>query len=431
MVILTDTIVLGAGITGLSASYYLRKAGIDNIILERDTTYGGLCNSFTIDGFTFDTFAHISFDNDEETYDMLEGNTSYFKHNPEATNYSNGKWIKNPAQNNLVSLPVDERISIIKGYLNRKENQIVSYADWLNYNFGKYFTDRFPRKYTRKYWTVEPERLDFKWIEGRMYVPSFDELLRGAFEESEAVLHYSKEARYPEQGGFKAFLNPLIDGAQIEYSKIVQEIDAERKIIRLSDGEIYEYDRLVSTIPLKELCGLIKNVPNDILQEADKLDFTSGVMVSLGFNKEKVSPKLWFYIYDEDILPARVYAPDYKSINNVPKGCSAIQAEIYYSKYKPMPDDLDALKDNVIEQLLKLDLFKKEDIIVSDIRTKKYANIMFTPSIYEARDKIHKYLNEIEIDYAGRWGEWDYLWVGQSFRSGKKAAERIIKRMKR
>lgn len=37
----------------------------------------------------------------------------------------------------------------------------------------------------------------------------------------------------------------------------------------------------------------------------------NGVMVSIGLNKSITSPTPWFYIYDEDIWPARVYAPEF------------------------------------------------------------------------------------------------------------------------
>ena len=424
-----DYIILGGGITGLSVAYYLQQSGKQATVIEKEDTYGGLCNSFSINGFTFDTFAHISFDNDNLTYQMLEGNTPHWVHQSEATNYYNGTWIQNPVQNNLIGLAVDERIEIIKSFIERDQGKkIKNYADWLRTMFGDYFAKNFPYKYTRKYWTVEPDKLEYQWINGRMNIPTLDELLRGAMEESKQSIHYSKEARYPKIGGFKSFLSPLAKGANIRYCMQIKEIDPVERIIRFESGEEWEYSQLISTIPLTELCGKIKEIPLSILKEVEKLDYTSGVILSLGLNKPITSPTLWFYIYDEDILPARVYAPDIKSINNVPSGCSALQAEIYYSKYRKMPNDLEKLKETVIDQLLKLELFSENDIIVSDIRMKQYANIMFTPSIYKSRDIIHRYLNSVDIEYAGRWGEWDYLWVGQSFRSGKAAAERCLKK---
>lgn len=183
---------------------------------------GRVCVDFTISSFYECCFSQIrrldgiSFDNDPLTYLMLEGNTPYWEHQSEATNYYKGGWIRNPVQNNLIELSVDERIEVIRGYINReKKNVIENYADWLKTMFGAYFAENFPYKYTRKYWTVNPEKLAYQWIDGRMYVPTLDEMLRGAMEETDSSTHYSKVVRYPKMGGFKSFLNPLVKGRNI------------------------------------------------------------------------------------------------------------------------------------------------------------------------------------------------------------------------
>lgn len=173
------------------------------------------------------------------------------------------------------------------------------------------------------------------------------------------------------------------------------------------------------------------NVPKDILNATKQLEYTSGIMVSLGLKRTDTSPALWYYIYDEDIWPARIYSPDWKSPYNVPEGCSAIQAEIYYSKHKPINLPLNIILEQTIDQLLRLKLFSKEDIIVKDIRKKEYANIIFTPRIHSAREKVHQFLDERGILYAGRFGEWDYLWMGQSLLSGKTVAQKIIEGRKK
>lgn len=420
-----DITVLGAGIAGLAASCRLKELGVSSIIYEKEETYGGLCNSFQIEGFTFDTFAHISFDT--STTEWLEATTECFVHEPEALNFDKGRWLRHPVQNNLIGLPIEERIGIIKSYIERKQSdQYDNYGQWLKSIYGNVFALRYPYKYTKKYWTVEPEALETGWVKGRMYEPTLDEILRGAMVSDTMGVHYSKSANYPKRGGFKSLLRSLAEECDIEYEKRVLKIDVFHKELCFGDRSVSKYNKLISTIPLPELCAAIGNVPDVIQEAAEKLDYTSGVIVSIGLSRPHTAPALWFYIYDEDILPARVYAPDIKSPNNVPEGCSALQAEIYYSRYKKIPDDLEQLKEEIIYQLLKLKLFKKEEIIVSDIRMKQYANVMFTPPVYEARNMIHQYLKSIDIEYAGRWGEWDYLWVGQSLRSGRAAAERCL-----
>jgi phytoene dehydrogenase-like protein len=49
-------VILGAGLTGLSCAYHLRK---DYAIYERENEPGGLCRSNKKDGFVFDCTGHL------------------------------------------------------------------------------------------------------------------------------------------------------------------------------------------------------------------------------------------------------------------------------------------------------------------------------------------------------------------------------------
>lgn len=51
------TIIVGGGMSGLTAAAYLARAGHDVLILEKNKECGGLLNSFSRDGFTFDAGA--------------------------------------------------------------------------------------------------------------------------------------------------------------------------------------------------------------------------------------------------------------------------------------------------------------------------------------------------------------------------------------
>lgn len=48
------TIIVGGGIAGLTSAAYLARAGKNVLLVEKNKECGGLVNSFTIDGFTFD-----------------------------------------------------------------------------------------------------------------------------------------------------------------------------------------------------------------------------------------------------------------------------------------------------------------------------------------------------------------------------------------
>ena len=51
-------VVIGAGIAGLTAATLLAKAGFDVTILENNSVVGGMCSSWTRNGYVIDNCIH-------------------------------------------------------------------------------------------------------------------------------------------------------------------------------------------------------------------------------------------------------------------------------------------------------------------------------------------------------------------------------------
>lgn len=422
-----ETVILGSGISGISAGYHLQKNGEKAVIYERDSDWGGLCGNFTIDGFRFDKFVHFTFAPDDYIKNIFEKSSPTFAHPNVSSNFYKGFWLKHPAQNNLAPLPADEKVEIIKGFINRPHKtfeELENYEDWLRVQYGDYFAENFPFKYTRKYWGVEPKELETKWVGNRMHSPDLDEVLKGAFEVQDKNFYYTSHMKYPKKGGFRSILNDCRKGLDIRFNKEVVRINPSAKTVFFKDGSSVKYDRLISSLPLPEIVKMIDGIPADIKKAGEDLMHTSGYMVSLGFKRPDVAKHLWFYIYDEDILASRVYSPNLKSPDNAPEGCSSLQAEIFFSNRAEVPPAEDVLK-NTIEKLIEMGIFKEEDLVVKDIRFEKYANVIFDKDIYKNREVVLKYLKTIGIESIGRFGKWEYMWTHQAFEDGMKAIKLI------
>jgi protoporphyrinogen oxidase len=425
-----NNIILGAGIAGITASYELNQNNVKSIVLEKNNSWGGLLDNFTINGFRFDKFIHLSFTEDHYVNNIFF-KTPLLKHIPLSSNYYKGIWLKHPAQNNLFPLNEKEKKLIVNDFINRKDiniDEIKNYEDWLRAQYGNYFSENFPMIYTEKYWTLQAKYLETKWVGSRLYKPSLEEVMQGCETEKTPNTYYAKEMRYPKNGGYKTFLKPLVKSANILTNKKITSIDNKNKIIHTENGDIIPFDNLISSLPLPEICRLLKNIPEKVMAASKKLNYTSGYLISLGFNKPDITDKLWFYIYDKDILPARVYSPSLKSPDNVPYGCSSIQAELYFNKGVKFNKSDNEILEDTIEKFVEMGLFKKEDLIVKDIRTEKYANVIFDHNIYENRKIILNYLEDIGIISIGRFGEWDYFWSDQSMISGRKGAHQLLKK---
>lgn len=413
-------LILGAGISALGAAYSLRQKGYTPILLEKDNTYGGLCGNFEINGFRFDRFVHFSFSKNEKVNELfLNSSPNIYRHIPNAYNLYKGKWIKHPAQNNLFPLTGEEKKKIIQDFQNRPTDINISnlnnYEQWLRLQYGNYFAEHFPMVYTRKYWMRDAKELETKWIGNRLYQPSVEEVIQGAYSENTPITYYAKEMRYPKQGGYKQFLSILEKNQDIRYNQEVISIDSSKKILTTQRNEQYHYERVISSLPLPVMVKMIKDIPEVIIEAANKLHCTCGYLISIGLNTKNIPPYLWWYIYDEDILPARVYSPSLKSPENVPEGCSSLQLEIYCRKNQYSKEELYNLS---VKRFIELGIIKEEDILFTDIRFEPYANVIFDHNIYEARKIVRDYLQSIGIETIGRFGEWDYLWSDQSLLSG-------------
>jgi len=412
-----NNVILGAGAAGLGASYALRKKGEDSLILEKDATYGGLCRNFEIDGFRFDRFVHFTFTQNEEVRSLFDHSAGgVIKHIPKAYNLYKGLWVKHPAQNNTYPLDEKEKKLIIDGFMQRKpaDMELKNYEDWLRVQYGDYFAEHFPMVYTRKYWMKEAKDLRTEWVGARMYQPSVEEVIAGSKTAETPVTYYAKEMRYPEKGGYKAFLRELGEAATIEYGKQVTKIDPAKKSI-VAGGVEYIYDRLISSLPLPEVIRMIEDVPAHVREACSKLECTCGFHVSIAIKTKNIPPYLWWYIYDEDILASRVHSPSLKSPDNAPEGCSSLQMEVYCRQGEYTEQQI---LDGTVGRLVELGIINKEDILFTHLGYEPYANVIFTEPIYESRKIVRDWLKEQGIETIGRFGEWDYLWSDQSLLSG-------------
>jgi len=414
-----DIVILGAGIAGLGAALRARELGRRAVVFEARDRAGGLLDNFTVDGFRFDHAVHLSFANEPEVRAIFD-RTPYLTHPADSYCWDDGYWLKHPVQNNLYPLPPEQRAAMIKSFLARPDKLAHDdYESWLRHQYGDAIAERYPLRYTQKYWAVPARELSTTWIGNRMRRAELDEILFGALTGDTPNTYYTKEMRYPVTGGYKAFIQPLLDAAEIRTGHAVTGIDTAARTVTFANGTMVRYQQLVSTLPLPVLVRLARDVPDDVRAAGAGLHATSIDLVSVGFDKPLVKD-LWFYIYDEDIAASRAYSPSVKSPDNAPPGCSSLQFEIYNydtgSAHAP-----EALKENTVYALRKMGIATANDIVVLDHRRLAYGNVIFERGMEERRARVRGWAGQAGISTCGRFGEWDYLWSNQSLLSGYRA----------
>ncbi|MPQ59256.1 NAD(P)/FAD-dependent oxidoreductase [Duganella sp. FT27W] len=414
-----DVVILGGGVAGLGAALKARETGRTAVIFEARDSAGGLLDNFTIDGFRFDNAVHLSFATEEKVRNIFD-RTPYLTHPSDSYCFEGDRWLKHPVQNNLAPLEPTDKVELIKSFLARPSALAGDdYESWLRHQYGDGIAERYPIRYTQKYWATPASALSTNWIGQRMRRAELDEILFGAMTTQTPNTYYTKEMRYPKAGGYKAFIAPLIADADIRTGHAAVEIDTAARTVRFANGAQVRYRNLVSTLPLPVLARITPDAPATVKQAASELKATSIDLVSVGFNKPLVKD-LWFYIYDDDVLASRAYSPSVKSPENVPEGCSSLQFEIY-SRGEESSYDGEALKQNTLAALEKMGIAKAEDIAVLDHRVLRFGNVIFDQGMEANRQCVLDWARGAGIASCGRFGEWDYLWSNQSLLSGYNA----------
>jgi len=426
-------VVIGAGLAGLAASDALASAGREVEVFEANPYWGGRTHSVNEGGFVFDEGPHVSFTTDKTVQDVFtRGAREVEEFGARITNAFRGHWITHPAQCHLYGLDPGLVTDCIADFVSAQQNppEIKTYAGWCYAMFGRTFAENFAFAYTRKYWTREAADLSADWVGARMYPPKLKEVIRGALEpEQKGNFHYLDRFRYPATGGYQSFLRAMLRPDLIQLNKKVTRLDIKGKRIFFNDGTFSHYDRLISTMALPSLIGVIPpdQVPQEVQLAAEKLLCSSLVLVDMAVNRRDLFRYHWFYVYDEDISFARGHFPHLLSRGTAPDGQGSIQLEIYHSPFRPLPCEPSNLMERVAEELVRLKILASErEILWMRHREIKYANVIFDHNRAGALSVIYPWVKSQNILLAGRYGEWGYLWSDDATRSGWKAAAEIL-----
>lgn len=427
--------VLGTGMAGFGAAHKLREEGITPVLFDKQDHFGGHTASYTFEGgkYTFDSGPHISFTKVERMQkllaDAIDGEYRVLK--ATVNNYWRGYWIKHPAQVNLYGLPPEVIVKAVTDFVaakHRPAGEIRQYEDWLRASYGDYFAENFPMDYTIKYHTTPAANMSTDWIGPRLYEGSLEQVLFGALAPASPDVHYIDHFRYPVRGGFVSYLRRFMESNDLRLGHTLQSIDPTRKQVSFTNGAVVDYEKLISSVPLPELIPTIKGAPRDVVEAAQRLACSELVVVDLVIDRADLIDAHWTYFYDRDISFTRLSTPHMQSPNNMPPGCGAFQAEVYFSpKYRPLDRKPEDCIQPVIDDLRRVGLIREEDkVLFSKAMHVKYANVIFDLERAASVETVHGYLNDIGVHYCGRYGDWAYIWTDESFMSGENAVEKAL-----
>jgi protoporphyrinogen oxidase len=422
-------VIIGGGLSGLSTAFFLEKP---LIILEKNDTLGGLCSSYTEDGFTFDYTGHLLHFSKDWTKafvkKLLSGNLKRIERN--AAIFSHRKFTPYPFQANTYGLPPkivkESLLGFIQTLINPKTNiENDNYEKWIFRTFGSGIAEHFMLPYNRKLWCHDLCSISTDWVSQYIPKPTLEMVLDGALGIRTHTLGYNASFYYPTTGG----IQKLIDGFALSVKNVYTgiepvSIDIDTKIIKTSDGSHYDYDILVSTIPLVKLLGLIKEMPEPLKSFIPNLRYVSVLNLNIGISREKISPYHWIYFPEKDFVFYRCGFPTNFSDSLAPPKTSSIYVEIS-SQDSNRIDEKEAYR-KTIDGLIDCGVLKSEsEIIHKSIRYIEYGYVLYNHERNKVLNQLLEFLKKHKIISIGRYGAWEYSAMEESILWGKNTAEKI------
>lgn len=433
------TLILGGGLTGVCIARFLHERGHSSVILEKESRIGGLCQSETVDGFTFDTGgSHIIFSRDEPVLALMKG--ALGKNRDEQVRntkiFYKGRYVKYPFENGLSELPREDLFfclnEFIKGLVSMEKGEVsppVTFRDWILATFGKGIGECYLIPYNEKIWNFPVDEMSAHWVEGRVPRPPVEDIVKSAIGiETEGYAHQSRFS-YPHEGGIEALVmalaGPVMSSIRTDFT--VRSVEKTKDTWVVSDGhEQVTADRLISTLPLQYLARFMEDLPEDVVRAIGDLKYNSIITVAIGV-KGGVPPYSWAYIPSADLgLSNRISFPSNYSLATCPEGTSLILAEITYNE----GDKVSGLGDNEILQdvtatLQRMGIADEGTIIFSAVRRHRFAYVVYDLAYQDNIAIIRKYFDGKGLHLCGRFSQFEYLNMDGCIRSALDLVGRI------
>lgn len=431
-------VILGAGIAGLAAAARLAAGGEPFLLLEREGEAGGLCRSYREGPFSFDYSGHFLHTSgaSHPLLDPLLSPRRMGRTNRDARVWSRGVSTPFPFQANLHGRPEGAVRRMVRGYARALEGLAFgdgappgSYREWLASRFGDAMCRAFFYPYNRKMWRLPLEEMVPSWADWSIPLPSFEEVLSGATGRRVEGFGYNATFLYPRRGGIGSLPGRMaapLDGA-VRTGFAASRLDLSAREVTDGEGRTVRYDRLVSTVPLPDLCRMARGLPRPLREAGERLRWTRILTVNWGVRGEASSVGHWTYVPDRAVPYFRVGCLSAVDRGAAPDG----HASLFTDQAFPGTGPVDAAREaaRCRAALVRQGVIRREsDAVVASPVLLDPGYVVFDRHRAPAVARLARHFRGRGVHLAGRYGTWDYFGMERSILSGIAAADDALGR---
>ncbi len=433
----------------MTAAYQLSKKLGDHIsileVYERSDRVGGLSRSLDLWDQRVDLGPHRFFSHDPEInslwLEVVRG--EYGIVDRQTRIYYKNRFFDYPikAFNALKGLGVLEAARCVLSYMMERifpTRDISTFEGWVTSRFGKRLYTIFFKTYSEKLWGIPCTELDSDFAAQRIKKLSLFEAIKNALSSGKDNKHATlvEQFAYPKKGTGSVY-ESMKHQTEIRGGKVFLECGVKRVLatngrayaLELENGELKEYDHIISTMPISLLLERLPEIPAPIRELAEKLTFRNTILVYLKVDRSDLFTDQWLYIHDPTIEVGRVtnFRNWLPSIyGDASSSILCLEYWCYFNDplWKLEPEQL---IEKAGKEIVKTGLVGDGEI--------KEGSVVHLPRCYpvyfkgyrEVMEPVEQYLNTIRgLHPIGRYGSYKYNNQDHSILMGMRVAENIL-----
>lgn len=306
-----EIVIIGAGLTGLTLAYYLKKAGKNFILLTDQNRVGGVINTVTEYGFTYETGPNtgvLATAEVVELFENLNGKCELETANPKSNKryiWKNNKW--NPLPMGLISaittplFSFSDKLRILTEPFRKKGiNPDESIAELVKRRMGKSYLEYAVDPFISGIYAGDPEQLITKFALPKLYnlEQNYGSFIRGAFKKKkEPKSEFEKKATrevFSASGGLSNLVKALAD--EIGNGNIITE--AKNIVVNKTNSSYsinfnnikYESitlnaNKVIATVNPNSLKTILPFIEENEFEPINTMNYAKVVQVAVGYKK--------------------------------------------------------------------------------------------------------------------------------------------------
>lgn len=315
--------VIGAGISGLTVAQLL-KDKYEVTVYEKEDKPGGLIRCERVNGSLFHTCGgHVLNSKYPEVLEWLQHfvnfDTEYVKAVRNSSVVFDDKLhVPYPIENHVYFLPKDLQLRCVEDFLSIAKISNPLYAnfeDFLRKRFGDTLFALYFEPYNKKVWRCPLSDIPLSWLEGKLPMPTVQEILFNNFNHVEEKSFVHSTFWYPKHDGSQFFADRLAVGINIKYGKNIDKLILSNGLWSVNEEK---YDKVV-------FCGNIKQLPKsiegvDISKYKERIDALQYHGTTTVFCEIDENPYSWLYLPSSEYESHRIICTGNFSVTNNAQG---------------------------------------------------------------------------------------------------------------